>query len=252
MGKRFHIVLLTAALLLVFAEVAAASVLIPAADEAKGRAPAPDRSPAISGEWGLERVDFIHYAKPAGGTGAARTDSCYKLLGPSWKTGPVSYVVNPANSQGLTEEFVTSSISASAETWDASTSRELFSDTYTVDYGAVYGIRDYRNSVVFGSYADSNVIGVTSVWYTRQNRQMVEFDMLFNTAWAWGDATVNPAAMDLLNIGVHEMGHAAGLGDIYSTSCPAVTMYGYSGNGETSKRSLEAPDITGLQKLYGP
>lgn len=252
MGKRLKIVLLATALLLVLAEVAAASALIPAADEAKDRAPAPDRSSAISSEWGLERVDFIHYAKPAGEARPPKSDSCYKLLGPSWKTAPVSYAINPANPQGLTEEFVTTAIVASAETWDAATSTELFNDAYSVDYGAVYGIRDYQNSIVFGTYADGNVIGVTSIWYTRQNRQLVEFDMLFNTSFTWGDATVNPGAMDLLNIGVHEMGHAAGLGDIYSTSCPAVTMYGYSGYGEVSKRSLETPDITGLQKLYGP
>jgi len=30
-----------------------------------------------------------------------------------------------------------------------------------------------------------------------------------------------------------------------------VTMYGYSNYGETSKRTLEQPDITGLQSMYG-
>jgi len=30
-----------------------------------------------------------------------------------------------------------------------------------------------------------------------------------------------------------------------------VTMYGYSDYGEIIKRTLEQPDITGLQTLYG-
>jgi len=57
--------------------------------------------------------------------------------------------------------------------------------------------------------------------------------------------------MDLENIAVHELGHTVGLSDIYSTACSEVTMYGYSTEGETSKRTLEQPDITGLQRMYG-
>ncbi|PJA83788.1 MAG: peptidase M10A and M12B matrixin and adamalysin, partial [Candidatus Nealsonbacteria bacterium CG_4_9_14_3_um_filter_37_29] len=56
---------------------------------------------------------------------------------------------------------------------------------------------------------------------------------------------------DLQNIATHELGHGVGLGDVYETACSEVTMYGYSNYGETQKRTLEAPDITGLQTLYG-
>ena len=75
--------------------------------------------------------------------------------------------------------------------------------------------------------------------------------MLFNEHYMWGDAAINPSLMDLQNIATHELGHSIGLGDIYTTTCSAVTMFGYSDNGETSKRTLEQPDITGLQKMYG-
>jgi predicted Zn-dependent protease len=57
--------------------------------------------------------------------------------------------------------------------------------------------------------------------------------------------------MDLQNIATHEFGHAVGLGDIYDTACSSVTMYGYSDYGDTVKRTLETPDITGLRTLYG-
>jgi len=105
--------------------------------------------------------------------------------------------------------------------------------------------------ISFGDYPNDNVIAVTSVWFTRVGKRIVEFDQLYNTRFTWGDATVNPAVMDLQNIATHELGHGVGLADIYSTTCSAVTMYGYSTEGETQKRTLEQPDITGLQRMYG-
>jgi hypothetical protein len=42
-----------------------------------------------------------------------------------------------------------------------------------------------------------------------------------------------------------------GLDDVYQKTCSAVTMYGYSDYGETQKRTLETPDIVGLQMIYG-
>lgn len=251
MKLKLNWILVVAALVLVFTQVAAASMLIPANDHAKENAPAPANSPVISGNWELERVDFIHYARPASPAAGPKTNSCYKLMGPKWKSLPVSYSINPSNPQSLSEAFVTSTISASAETWDAATSAELYNDAYSIDYTAQYGVQNYRNAIAFGDYPDDRVIAVTSVWYTLVGKQLVEFDMLFNTRYSWGDATVNPAAMDLENIAVHELGHSSGLSDIYSTSCGEVTMYGYSGYGETKKRTLEQPDITGLQKMYG-
>ena len=108
------------------------------------------------------------------------------------------------------------------------------------------------NTIAFGDYPDNNVIAVTSIWYTRRGKQIVEFDQLYNTRYTWGDAVINPSVMDLQNIVTHELGHGVGLGDIYSTACSTVTMYGYSSYGETIKRTLEQPDIDGFQKMYGP
>lgn len=241
-------------LLVISAVVVSASMLIPANDKAKENGKA-ENSPVIDENWviennGLIRVDFIHYVKPENPGKSGKTENCYKLMGVKWKSLPVNYVINPSNS-GLDESFVTSTIQTSAETWDASTTSELFNDSYTVNYTATYGVQDFVNAIDFGDYPNDNVIAVTSVWYTPVGRQIVEFDMRFNTRFSWGDALVNSALMDLQNIAVHELGHSVGLADIYSTTCTEVTMYGYSTEGETKKRSLETPDITGLQKMYG-
>lgn len=238
------------AITLLSLSIVAASMLIPANDNAKENAQAPENSAVIGENWDLERVDFIHYAKPAG-FGSQKPETCYKLLGVKWTTLPVNYVINPTNPQGLSEAFVTSTIAASMETWDAATSQELINDIYAINYTAQYGVQNFQNTIAFGDYPDSGVIGVTSIWYTRIGKRIVEFDMLLNTDFQWGDATLDASKMDVQNIVTHEGGHTIGLGDIYSTTCSTVTMFGYSSEGEISKRSLEVPDITGLQRMYG-
>lgn len=251
MNKELKWIFISLTAMLIFGQTAVASMIIPINDHA-AQAPAPEKSPAIGDGWQLERVDFIHYAKPPGaGKPPTGGGSCYSLLGYKWKSLPVSYIINPANPQGLSESYVTSSIMTAAETWDSATFSELFNNSYTVDSAAKYAVQDYRNSIVFGDYPDNNVIAVTSMWYIPRSRQMVEFDMEFNTRFTWGDASIDASAMDLENIATHELGHSVGLSDIYSTSCSAVTMYGYSSNGELSKRTLELPDINGLMAMYG-
>ena len=55
--------------------------------------------------------------------------------------------------------------------------------------------------------------------------------------------------MDVLNIAVHEVGHAGGMGHPDGT-CVDETMYAYASNGETRKRTLNAGDIAGIKALY--
>ncbi|MBU1102827.1 matrixin family metalloprotease [Patescibacteria group bacterium] len=207
----------------------------------------------------LEKIEFIHYKKGFAKPETAKVPkapTCYKFLTSTkvkWATLPVSYVINLTNSQGLEESFVKSAISTSAETWDAATNRELINDTYVLDYAATYGVQDYKNAITFGNYSTANVIAVTTIWYNPVTKAIVEFDIMFDTDWTWGDATKTetPSAMDLQNIATHELGHGIGLADVYETACNAVTMYGYSNYGDTQKRTLETPDVTGLRTLYG-
>lgn len=253
--KKIALGILFGLIILVTSGVSTAGMLIPASDIAKERAKGPENSPVIerteTGEWDLERVDFIHFVRPETPGKAPKTETCYKLLGVKWTSLPVKYVINPVNEDGLPAKFIANAISASAETWDGATSSELFDDVYTLDDTAQYGVQNYQNALVFADYPNSNVIAVTSIWFTRVGKKIVEFDILFNTDFVWGDAGVNQAVMDLQNIATHELGHGAGLNDIYSISCSVVTMYGYSTEGETKKRTLEGPDVAGLQKLYG-
>ena len=56
--------------------------------------------------------------------------------------------------------------------------------------------------------------------------------------------------MDLLNITVHEIGHCAGMGDLYDSGAYLESEYGYSAYGETIKRDLYTGDKTSIKKLY--
>ncbi len=212
----------------------------------------------------LQKFLFIHYEKghkPQHGNGGAGTTSCSKLLGVKWKTLPVSYVVHPN-----LEATVSGAIATSAETWDAATSKELFNNIFTVDSTANFDntadSRDGRNEHSFGNWPEAGVIAVTVVWagipIGGKGLQIIEFDILYDTDFVWGNAGPtsetslgNASVMDLQNIATHETGHGVGEDDIYNTACSEVTMFGFSTEGETKKRTLAAADIAGLQKMYG-
>jgi hypothetical protein len=197
----------------------------------------------------IDSVTLIHYidgrVKLVGG------GSCSKLLGVKWGSLPVSYVINP---DGYDKHFVTKAISISSEEWDSQTSKELFNDVYSINYDIQWGINDGNNAYVFGSYSgNTNVIAVTRYWYTRYSKQIVDYDVLFNTYYTWKDCSPGTdcsKAMDLQTIALHETGHGVGLADVYNRACSDVVMYGYGYYGEV-KRDLTPPDIVGLQKLYG-
>ena len=240
-------------LLVVFVLTTGVSSAIPANDNLQ----ADEHSPVITivdPVRGIAKAEFIHYDK--GQRKNTETSLSIPGSGTCWKTFatwnnsiPVSYVINPTNSQGLSTSFITSAIYASAETWDDATDRELFNNIYTINSRAKYGRLDGKNSIVFGK-TSPGTIAVTSTWYYTATGQIVEFDMKLNTYYTWGNADLNSRVMDTQNIVTHELGHGVGEDDIYADSCSEVTMYGYGDIGETKKRTLELQDIAGLLSLY--
>lgn len=232
----------------------------------------PDK--AIDNSPVLERAIFIHYregfAKPGTECGNeicepsenARNCPADCLNGeeqPKLKCyGVLSKGAKLKSTKDLTihPDLDLSAILDSASEWDSNTSVALFGG-YASDAGADWDSEapDGRNEFSLGNYPEPGVIAVAVVWGYFSGpprfREIVEFDVLFDTDYAWGDAASNPALMDLQNIATHEIGHGVGLDDVYETACSEVTMYGYSDYGEINKRTLEQSDITGLQKLYG-
>ena len=225
--------------------------------------------PPIAGEKSpvLEVITIIHYkegfGKPPWAGGGKGEVKCYGFISKGAKLiNTEDFYINPTNS-GLSGSEVLNSISTSAETWDSQTSEELFG-TYTQDGSADFDSPYYpdgKNEVSFGDYTTEGVIAVTRIWGyfsgSPSQRYINQFDIMFDTDYTWGSCSgiettcFDNKIMDLKNIATHEIGHGAGLADVYETSCSEVTMYGYSTYGETKKITLAPQDIAGLQEMYG-
>jgi len=110
--KKIFLGILTGIIVLTVCGIVNASMMIPAADWAQEKSKAPGNSPVIGDNWDLERVDFIHYVKPANPAKPSKTESCYKLMGVKWADAnlPVNYIINPTNQQYLDENFITSAM----------------------------------------------------------------------------------------------------------------------------------------------
>lgn len=253
MKKYMNIYLFVCMLLILLMSTASIALAVPANNNSQ----ADEHNPVITivdPVHGIAKAEFIHYDKShqkniATSSFVPGSGTCWSTFATWNKSLPVRYTINPTNPQGLGSAFITSAISASAETWDSATSKELFRDTYAVDSRAKYGKMDGKNSIVFGA-TSPGTIAVTSTWYYISTGQIIEFDMKLNTYYTWGDADLNSRVMDLRDIVTHELGHGVGMKDIYASSCSAVTMYGYGNIGETYKRTLEPQDILGLLSLY--
>ncbi len=186
---------------------------------------------------------------------SAKPSACYGYLaaGAKWKVAPEAWQVNSANS-GLTSASVFNNTNSDILKWEAAAQHDILGTGQIVSGTPTNkNVLDGINEVSFGAIADSNTIAVTTVWGNfggpTFNRQLVEWDQTFNTFYNWSDSGAADK-MDYENISTHELGHAIGMDDIYTSSCSQVTMYGYGTEGETIKRDLAPADVTGISALY--
>lgn len=192
-------------------------------------------------------------SRPGGST------TCYAPLakGAKWKAVE-PWVMNTSNTRGLPSWTVYGIMVGGINKWEAAAQFDILGNgaTTTAVLLADSLAPDNINEVYFGPIDENGVIGVTTVWGVFSgptlNRRLVEWDMIFDdTDFDWSvEAGGVGHKMDFDNIATHELGHAIGLSDIYTSSCSAVTMFGYANEGETNKRTLEQGDIIGINELY--
>lgn len=192
-----------------------------------------------------------------GGDPGDDTSSCYAFLakGAKWKAVE-PYVINPMNSEGLNETELVDNFALDASKWDDAALSDILGEGVVTAGPLVADTTspDSVNEVYFGSIADEGAIAITIVWGifggAPKNRELVEWDMVFDqTDFDWS-MSGDPGRMDFENIATHELGHSAGMADLYTLECSEETMYGYASNGETKKSDLNAGDITGIRALY--
>ena len=208
----------------------------------------------------IDAVTFIFYAKPPwagspGGPGGPKEDKGgYKLLrgGVKWADEdlPVKYSINATVYEGGFDAVV-----VAFETWDAEVAKELFDNAVEVTT-RTGTLRDGNNTVSWTYIDDTNIIAQCTIWFYVNTKEIIEFDIVFNTQQPWGidpdgEGGVTINAFDIQNIATHESGHTLHLGDLYEDEYSEMTMYGYADMGEVKKRSLEWGDKNGVHKLYG-
>ena len=196
---------------------------------------------------------------------AEAVKACYGFLatGAKWKHIE-NWVLNPANGDGLTSSFLLSNEAMDIAKWEDAAdgvvgdgnSIQILGDGSLTNSPVSLSNKtpDGVNAVFLGGGLSSGTIAVTVIWGIfsgpSSRRELTEWDMEFNDANFTWSMSGEAGKMDFENIATHELGHACGMNDQYSTSCKEVTMYGYGANGETRKRTLETPDITGISILY--
>jgi hypothetical protein len=201
----------------------------------------------------VEGIAVVHRAKPArtdrkpGGGSACFT---YLASGAKWLSAePWSVDASDAPISGMASLMATD-----VTTWENAAAADIFGNgTSDSSYDANTSNVDGRNGAEFGPISDAGVIAVTYTWGIfggpPKSRQLVEWDMIFDSdSFAWS-TTGAANAMDFRNIDTHELGHAMGLGHP-SGSCTEETMYAFASNGETKKRDLNAGDVAGINGLY--
>ena len=204
----------------------------------------------------VEGYAIVHYAKDSSKPASAKATTCYTFIskGAKWRSIE-PWVVNTTNVSGLTEEFVLSNLQQDIIKFEEAAGVDILGEGSTTNnfLEADQTSTDGLNEVMFGSIDHQGAIAVTIVWGifggNPNTREIVEWDMIFDEVdfrWGIGEAD----KMDFENIATHELGHAMGLGDLYTEGCNQETMYGYATEGEITKRTLNAGDILGIQKLY--
>ncbi len=193
----------------------------------------------------------------SGGGEEIDTSSCYEYTrGVKWKEVE-GFIVNPANTRGLSSTFVTDNLNFDINKWELAAGNIAIlgygSDTTEI-LAADLDQPDDSNEVYFADVDYPGAIAVTIVWGIFRGppswRELVEWDQVYDDVdFDWSDSG-EAGKMDFESIATHELGHSVGVNDLYDSLCIDQTMYGYAGSGETNKQTLEDGDEIGIWELY--
>lgn len=208
----------------------------------------------------VEGYAIVHYAKNASKpTKPSLGTACYSYIakGAKWKIIE-PWVVDSVNTDRLDSNFILQNMKDDIAKWEIASGADndiLGEGKLSETPITISSSLDNENEATFAPIDNAGAIAVTYIWGYFSGpmfqRELVEWDQVYNDKYQWtADAKIEPTKMDFENIATHELGHSVGMRDLYTSRCSDQTMYGYADYGETSKRSLESGDITGIDLLY--
>ena len=190
------------------------------------------------------RKGFGHKPRhgPPGKNGSPKGGGkCFAFLAKGAKWNSVEpWVVNPANTEGLGDSFLLDNLGLDIQKWeDAAPANILGDGSVTSAILAADTERpDGNNEVYFGDIDSPGAIAVTVVWGRfsgpPSQRELIEWDQVYDDVDFNWSATGEPDKMDFANIAIHELGHSVGMGHP-DDSCTEETMYRFADFGETKK-----------------
>lgn len=171
------------------------------------------------------------------------------------------YEIEAANDGSFPPSTMVSVFSSAASTWEAIVGN-WFGTLLTVSESAGL-VFNGRNQIGLGALDINipNALAVTGLWMVcpaggsvascGTTLKISEWDQTYAIAERDWSVVGASGAFDLPSVVVHEFGHNIGLDDLEDPDCFSSTMYGFSGTGETLRRSLDDVTKTCARDLYG-
>jgi hypothetical protein len=230
-----------------------------------------------TGKGPVDKITFVHFPKheakksPPGTSSGGTLCPDFKYSGVHWGTGTVNFYIN--DNSGVVG--AADAIRASFNTWTNASNNKInfnYIDSTSSDAGYVDGLNVISWADISSQYP--NAIALTSIWYYRQSREIVEVDTQMNAGFVWSctvsdvtndlsqpaikdtsryDDPTNEGILgtyDVQNIMTHEAGHWIMLNDLYNNKDGDLTMYGYGSPGELKKVTLGYGDELGIESAY--
>lgn len=123
-----------------------------------------------------------------------------------------------------------------------------FSFTYGGPTAATGEVFNGVNEIAWGTTAGS--LATNYSVFVPLTGAILENDIIFDdVAWVWS-ASGEPSKYDIQSVITHELGHCLRLMDLYGTADFGKTMFGRISLAQTTPRTIESSEKSGLQSFY--
>jgi len=171
-----------------------------------------------------------------------------------WVDPSIDVLVNPT-ANTFTKEFdaVVAEVGKGFGAWNAIGTSYSAAVDRDDTVGPSPDYPDGVNTVSWGEIdGPGGTIAVTYFWYYTATKELIDCDIVFDTAESWSiSATVPGDKFDVWNVATHEAGHTLVLSDLRSPKDGALTMHAYTWPGDDFKRTLGTGDTLGILEIYG-